>query len=280
MDSEQRLASDNPDVVGLIVGSAFSIDAFEANRPEPIEVNTPWGSWTLYRLSDFGRPCYLSFRHEYPHRLLPNQIPYRAQIEAFNLAGCRTLLCTSSVGVLDESLPLDTPLVVSDIVTLDNRLPDGSSCTMFDTPSALQGHLVIGDGLLSTGLSKQLREMVLAAGYGHSKPVIFGYVGGPRTKSAAENLMWRHLGAQVNSMTLAPEIILANERQITCAALVSGHKPSRPGTEDSLSEREISDSLVRSQGAMLDIAKMFLQSSRHVDFGNHLYRFKRTIRLK
>ena len=40
--------------------------------------------------------------------------------------------------------------------------------------------------------------------------------------------MWRQLGAQVNSMTLAPEIILANEMEISCCAAVVGHKYSVP----------------------------------------------------
>ena len=58
--------------------------------------------------------------------------------------------------------------------------------------------------------------------------VVFGYAPGPRTKTAAENAMWARLGADVASMTLAPEIVLANELEIPCAALVvDTARPSR-----------------------------------------------------
>ncbi len=268
---ERPEASD--EVLGVIVGSAFSLASFSDWSPEAIEIDTRWGPWTIYRLGNIARPCYLSFRHGIPHRLLPNQIPYRAQMRALSIAGCRSVLSTSSVGVLDDSVPLNTPLIVSDILTLDNRLPDGSACTMFDSPSSAHAHLVLNEGLVSPALVVELERILRNQGIENVRHVVFGYVGGPRTKTGAENRMWKNLGAQVNSMTLAPEIILANELNMSAAGLVAGHKPSRQDARRPQSKGEVTDSLEDSRKAMSDAIRAFIKHGKSAPFGNQLYRF-------
>ncbi|MEZ4700980.1 MAG: 5'-methylthioadenosine phosphorylase [Rhodothermales bacterium] len=254
--------------IAVIVGSAIQMGAF--GRPEPVRVETPWGPWTLYRVERADRPTYVSFRHDYPHRLLPNQIPYRAQAWALREVGCGGLLVTSSVGVLTASLPLYEPLVLTDILTLDNRLPDGSACTMFTEPDARHGHLVLNEGLFSGALSRQAAAL---AGRARDEAVVFGYVGGPRTKTPAENRMWRDLGAHVNSMTLAPEVILANELEIPCAGLVVGHKYSVPDIDAPGDREAVAETLERSRLAFERAVLAFLQRAEPVAFGNHLFRF-------
>ena len=41
------------------------------------------------------------------------------------------------------------------------------------------------------------------------REVVFAFSPGPRTKTRAENALWAQLGAQVNSMSLGPEVVLA-----------------------------------------------------------------------
>ena len=261
--------------VGVIVGSAFEPALLEGMALQPETIETHRGPWTLYRVDAGGRPAYVSFRHGYPHRLLPHQIPYRAQAAAFSRVGCGALLVTSSVGVLDPALPLFEPLLVDDLITLENRLPDGSACTMFTDPSPGHGHLVVSEGLFSPALNAQLAVMLgdeALAGRG----VVFGYVGGPRTKTRAENRMWRQLGAQVNSMTLAPEVILAAELGIACCAVVVGHKYSVPAIEEPLDERSVAQSLIDSRAALGRLVRSFLMEARPVASGNHLYRYAET----
>lgn len=260
--------------VGAIVGSAFDSASLASFEARPVEVRTPWGPWTLYAVAreDGGR-AYLSCRHGCPHRLLPNQVPYRAQAWAFAEVGCGGLLVTSSVGVLDAGLPLYRPLLVRDVLTLDNRLPDGSACTMFTEPSPLHGHLVLNEGLFSDALTRSAEAHARAAGETPVDGVVFGYVGGPRTKTAAENRMWAVLGAHVNSMTLAPEVILANELEIPCAALVVGHKYSLSGVAAPEDEPALADTLVRSRAALVDTVRRFLREADAVPFGNHVFRF-------
>jgi 5'-methylthioadenosine phosphorylase len=210
--------------VGIILGSAFSDEPPRSLALQRELVQTELGPYELQRVKGTPLPAYVDFRHGQPHRLLPHQIEFRAQAAAFARVGCRALLVTSSVGVLDPALPLYRPLRVADLITLDNRLPDGSLCTMYERPGPGQGHLVLREGLLSRALGAQLEQLASAAGAPLEGDVVFGYAAGPRTKTRAENEMWRRLGAQVNSMSVGPELILANVLEIPCVALVGGHK--------------------------------------------------------
>lgn len=252
-----------------ILGSAFH--GGDARAPRlggeslvPETCDTPFGPWTLHRLPS---GALVSFRHGLPHRLLPHQIPYRAQAWALRAAGATHLLVTSSVGVLRRELPLFAPLVAADLLYPDNRLPDGSACTMWPEPHASHGHLLLREGLFSTALSERLAGL---AG-GDPPRVVFAYAGGPRGKTPAENRYWAALGADVNAMTLAPEAVLANELEMPVAGLCVGHKYSVPGV-DVPGQAGITDSLDRSRVATAALVLAFLSDPAPAAFGNRVYR--------
>ncbi len=252
-----------------ILGSAFHGGHAAAPRlgdqalvAEPVD--TPFGPWTLHRLPS---GALVSFRHGLPHRLLPHQIPYRAQAWALREAGATHLLVTSSVGVLRREIPLFAPLVASDLLFPDNRLPDGSACSMWPAPHADHGHLLVRDGLFSRELSDRLAAL---AG-GDVPRVVFAYAGGPRGKTPAENRYWAALGADVNAMTLAPEVVLANELELPVAGLCVGHKYSVPGV-DVPGEAGITASLDRSRAATVALVLAFLADDAPVAFANRVYR--------
>ncbi len=272
-----NLPMQTPDAVVAIVGSGFSRELPASWDLNAIEVSTPWGDVTLHQYVRSDRPAYLLFRHGNPHRWLPNQIPYRAHAWAIRAAGCGALLSTSSVGILEPGLPLNTLLDVKDIVMLDNRLPDGSACTMHDAPSEHHGHLVLKDGLVSSKLRSQLQDLLacddIEENVALQGPVTFAYVGGPRTKTREENRIWRSLGAEVNSMTLAPEIVLANELGIPCAAIVAGHKYSATGEHVPGSDASLSATLDDSGRLLARLVTLFLEQGRPIPFGNLIFRF-------
>lgn len=254
--------------VAVVLGSAFEALPIAL---EPVDVPTRAGPFRLYR-AERGWVC---FRHGRPHRWLPNQIPYRALALALAEVGVRSLLVTSSVGVLDPSVPLFTPLLVEDLVWLDNRLPDGTAATVWEQPDPEQGHLVVEHGLFSHALGDQLRA--LSSELGQPLPereVVFWYAPGPRTKTKAENRMLRQLGLQVNSMTLAPEVVLANELGIATAAVVVGHKASQQDSGP-LGRAAIAESLVSSREAVQALALAWLERGEPVENPNPVYRFGR-----
>ena len=259
--------------LAVILGSAFQDSMPQALNLERLEIPTAWGVQALYHAKDLQRPAYLLFRHGLPHRLLPNQINYRSQAQALKQVDCGALLVTSSVGVMDSNLPLFKPMLLTDLMMLDNRLPDGSTCTMFTEPTSEQGHLVVTQGLFSGELDQQIHRLAGDRIHAARQPIVFAYVAGPRTKTAAENNIWHKLGAQVNSMTLAPEVILANELEIPCTGLVVGHKYSTPEIKNIDDQKSMSDSLESSKEAMEALILRFLTEGEPVSFGNRIYRF-------
>ena len=257
--------------VAVILGSSFDQPELAEHVLEPVDVPASGETVRLYRYRGAPREAYVLFRHGMPHAFLPNQIPYRAHAAALRQVGCEALLVTSSVGVVDPSVPLFTPLVVADLFMPDNRLPDGSACTMFTRPVALQGHLVIEEGLFARALSLQLDHL---AGQ-ELRRVVFAYVGGPRTKTATENRWLAQQGAQVNSMTLGPEVVLANELEIPTAALVIGHKYSLPigAPQGALAPDALKRSLVRARAEVERLVTAFLEAAQPTAFANRMYRF-------
>lgn len=259
--------------LALILGSAFQSSIANELNMHSITISTPWGEQELYESkSPDGRPIFVISRHGNPHHLLPHQINYRAQAFALQEVHCGGLLINSSVGVLQKELPLYTPMLVDDLIMPENRLPDGSTCTIFTDPERDQGHLVLNGGLFSSSLGNQLQTRHSSAIYRKENDLVFVYAGGPRSKTAAENRMWAQLGADVNSMTLAPEVVLANELGIPVAALVVGHKYSIPDIPNP--DREsIRETLIKARMVTKDILVDFLNHGSPVEFGNHIYKY-------
>ncbi len=259
--------------IAVILGSAFDQMPDWLSLDEE-KIKTPFGEAALFKMPGTDPAAYVIFRHGVPHTYLPNQIPYQANAWALKEAGCGALVVTSSVGVFTQEFPLFQPLLIKDMVMLDNRLPNGSTCTMFTEPSRDHAHLIITEGLFSQELGAQLRKMAEISGWPVAGEVEFGYVGGPRNKTAAENRIWRGFGVDVNSMTVGPEIILANELGIPTAGLVVGHKYSIPGLETENDNMTLDDSFVQSREAFAKLVIQFLENGQPVSFGNVLYRYE------
>lgn len=256
--------------VAAILGRAFADSFSDGMHLQPKEVDTEWGPQTLHRVPAGDRPAYVLFRHDVPPRLLPHQINYRAQAAALRAVDCEALLVTSTVEVLDDDVPRYRPLLVDDLLMLENRLPDGSACTMFVDPSDAQGHLRIDDSLFATTLTEQVRDLAGSVRASVADDVTAASVQGPRSTTAAENRGWARRGAQVSSMTLGPEVVLANELKIPCAGLVVGQT-------DALADRDPPEevpasTLDRSRDEQDRIVTAFLKEADPVPFPNTLCR--------
>jgi len=259
--------------LAVILGSAFGSGIPDTLNMSAVTIETTWGEQSLYKTTvTGGREAYVLLRHGAVHKLLPNQINYRAQAEALRKVNCGGLVVNSSVGVLDPDLPLFTPMLLTDLIMPENRLPDGSTCTMFTEPAKDQGHLVLNEGLFNKSLNAQVYDLAPGDMPAPDSDLVFVYAGGPRSKTPAENRMWERLGGQVNSMTVAPEVVLANELEIPVAGLVVGHKYSVPGIENP-PETQIEESLVQAREATESILINFLKEGTPVAFKNHIYRY-------
>jgi 5'-methylthioadenosine phosphorylase len=266
--------------VAVVLGSAFDDRIPRELGMRRRIVDTPYGTQEVHEgTTEEGRPACVILRHGFPHTLLPHQVNMRAQAWALREAGCGAVVLNSSVGVLADDVPLFTPLMATDLLMPENRLPDGSACTLFTREAleadpalkARQGHLVLAEGIFSAALAAQLRALDadLPAG---PDPLVFVHAPGPRTKTPAENRFWAALGGQVNSMSVGPEAVLAAEAGLACAALLVGHKRSG-GTGPAPAREEIGRSLAEARRATERTLVRFLRSGRPVPTGNYLYRF-------
>nr|MDH4446197.1 S-methyl-5'-thioadenosine phosphorylase [Acidovorax sp.] len=99
-------------VIGVIGGSGlYHMAALEKAQEQRIE--TPFGppSDAIVTGEVQGVPVAFLARHGRGHRLIPSEVPYRANIHALRQLGVRYLVSLSAVGSLREEMrPLDMVL--------------------------------------------------------------------------------------------------------------------------------------------------------------------------
>ncbi|MGH2447549.1 MAG: MTAP family purine nucleoside phosphorylase, partial [Chloroflexota bacterium] len=100
--------------VGVIGGSGlYQIDGL--SDVDEVQIETPYGSPSDTILTGIldGVPVAFLPRHGKGHRLLPSEVPYRANIYALKLLGVKQIVSASAVGSLREDYrPMD--MVVPD----------------------------------------------------------------------------------------------------------------------------------------------------------------------
>ncbi len=202
--------------IGIIGGSGLD-DPDILKNPREIETETPYGapSAPLKSGTIEGREVVLLARHGRQHTLPPTQVNYRANIHALKEAGCSHILATTAVGSLREEIGR------GDFVILDQFID-------FTRHRAVTFHQEFAPGNpvhtpMATPFSEALRkELNRAAGelsLSHHNGGTVITIEGPRFSTIAESHMFRSWGADVINMTIAPEVILANEAGIPYAAV-------------------------------------------------------------
>ena len=171
---------------GIIVGSSPPREYLCRLQLIPFIVSTPFGRVTLHRAADptgRGIPIIVLFRHTEALTTVAPNINHRAHIWALRAAGVTVLLLLSSVGAIAKDVPRWTPVLIDDLLMLDNRLPDGSPCTYGN------GYLISpGASLLSRSLITQLQQSWIKGDPDASlRTVTYWYQVGPRVKSKAES---------------------------------------------------------------------------------------------
>jgi 5'-methylthioadenosine phosphorylase len=300
--------------IGVILGSAMGEEVIQELALQPVDVETPYGTERLFEgMRADGVRMLALHRHGYPHQHLPHTIPVRAQIWALRMRGCGALVLNSSVGVLDPAVPLFTPLVPTDLLMPDNRLPDGSVCTLF-TPEAMAaspevraraGHLVLTEGIFSPPLRAHLTGLIeragasaggASAGQRASPGVTVGTGAG---QQAADATRAGNPGADPLIFVYAPGPRTKTPAENRYWRTAGGHVNSmsvgpeavlaceagipcaalvvghKPSTErdEPLTHAALTRSLTAAREAATDILLAFLQEGRPVPAGNLLYQF-------
>ncbi len=199
--------------IAFIGGSGlYDIDGLR--DAEQLSIDTPFGppsdDVTVGTLE--GRRVAFLTRHGRGHRLLPTEIPFRANIYALKTLGVERIISISAVGSLRERIaPLD--MVVPD--QLIDRTRSRVNTFFGDGVAA---HVGFADPFcpeLRSDLIEVSRSRQAVVHDGGTYVVMEG----PQFSTRAESMLYRSWGASIIGMTALPEAKLAREAEICYATL-------------------------------------------------------------
>lgn len=213
-------------LVGVFGGSGlYQMDALQDVAEQVVE--TPYGapSDVIVTGTVHGVPVAFLARHGRGHRLLPSEVPYRANVYAMKQLGVKYLLSLSAVGSLR-----------ADFKRLDMVLPDQFIDFTKRRDSSFFGqgavaHVSMADpvcvatvGVLARAVRGVLQQDADAANTATESVTLhtggtYVCIEGPQFSSRAESEMYRTLGGGVIGMTNLPEAKLAREAQMAYATL-------------------------------------------------------------
>jgi 5'-methylthioadenosine phosphorylase len=208
-------------LIGVIGGSGlYHMEALENSIEHTL--TTPFGapSDSLVTGTVKGVPVAFLARHGRGHKLLPSELPFRANIHAFKQLGVKYLLSVSAVGSLREDYrPLDMVLPDQFIDLTKKR-----ESTFFGAGAV--AHVSMAEPVCAKLTKILARAWVESGGQTQSmeQPILhrggtYICIEGPQFSSIAESHWYRSMGASVIGMTNMPEAKLAREAQIAYASL-------------------------------------------------------------
>ncbi|TAH34528.1 MAG: S-methyl-5'-thioadenosine phosphorylase [Planctomycetota bacterium] len=192
-------------LLGVIGGSGV-YDIAGLRHARSVTLSTPYGDPSApFLLGEYeGVPLAFVPRHGNGHRLLPTEVPYRANVYALRQLGCQRVLSISAVGSLQD------PCAPGHFVLVDQ----------FIDRTVRRVSTFFGDGIvahvpMAEPVDAGMRRAVLEAGHGLPITLHDGgtylCIEGPQFSTRAESELYRSWGCRVIGMTNATEARLARE---------------------------------------------------------------------
>src|SRR5438045_6287 len=201
--------------IGIIGGSGL-YQMPELKEVEEVSVETPFGKPSdsfIVGTLEGERVAFLP-RHARGHKLLPTELPFRANIYAMKLLGVERILSASAVGSLQERY-----------APLDMLIPG----QFFDrTRARARESTFFGDGIVAhitfahpvcEHLGDVLEESCRAAAVNVHRGGTYICMEGPAFSTKAESNVYRSWGMDIIGMTNLQEAKLAREAEICYATL-------------------------------------------------------------
>jgi 5'-methylthioadenosine phosphorylase len=191
--------------IGIIGGSGlYDLEGLE--ETDEVVVDTPFGQPSdAFRLGTLNgiRIAFLP-RHGRGHRLLPSELPARANIFALKLLGVRRVISASAVGSLR-----------ADFEPMDMVVPDDLYDRTKGRPSTFFGDGVVAHISFGRPFCAEVRDALVVS----STAVVsrthgsgtYVCIEGPAFSTRAESEVYRNLGFDLIGMTALPEAKLARE---------------------------------------------------------------------
>ena len=201
------------DKIGIIGGSGL-YDLAGLTDTKWTAVTTPYGDPSDEILSGRLGDTEVFFlpRHARGHRILPQEINFRANLWAMKKLGVTRVISVSAVGSMKEQIE-PGHLVVPDQF-IDRTV--GRASTFFG--DGIVGHVSFGDPVCPD-LAKTLYDSAKAVGATVHKGGSYLCINGPQFSTRAESHSYRQIGVSVIGMTNLPEAKLAREAELCYATL-------------------------------------------------------------
>ncbi|MFH2069570.1 MAG: S-methyl-5'-thioadenosine phosphorylase [Candidatus Omnitrophota bacterium] len=156
-------------------------------------------------------------RHGRGHTIPPTQVNYRANIQALKEQGCTHILATTACGSLRQEIARGDFVVLDQFIDF-TRFRKITFFEEFEPGVENAKHTPMADAF-----SEELRAKLIQSGTElglriHQKGTVVT-IEGPRFSTRAESRMFRTWGADVINMSIAPEVVLANEAGVPYAAV-------------------------------------------------------------
>jgi 5'-methylthioadenosine phosphorylase len=207
----------HPHISLAVIGGSGFYDMPGLDAVEDIVVPTPFGATSdAIRVGtlDGMRVAFLA-RHGKGHRLLPSELPQRANIWALKSLGVERILSVSAVGSLREDFR-PGELVVPD------QLVDRTRGTR---PQTFFGEGVVAHISFADPFCPQLRRLVgdaaTSAGGAAHRAGTYVTIEGPAFGTRAESELYRSWRMDIVGMTALPESKLAREAEICYTTLAA-----------------------------------------------------------
>jgi 5'-methylthioadenosine phosphorylase len=186
-----------------------------AELMERIEVPTPFGLPSdLVSIVEVGDQT-LAFlpRHGKGHRLLPTEVPSRANIWALKSLGVEQILSVSAVGSLREEFK------PGDFVLCDQLIDRTRNRSLSYFGEGLVGHVPFAEPFCS-GMREVIAGILQNGSHPFHQRGTLVTMEGPLFSTKAESHLYRSWNADLIGMTAIPEAKLAREAEI-CLAVVA-----------------------------------------------------------
>jgi 5'-methylthioadenosine phosphorylase len=198
-----------------VIGGSGLYDLKGARRLEEIEIPTPFGlpSDRVNLVEVGGQPVAFLPRHGKGHRLLPTEVPSRANIWALKSLGVEQILSVSAVGSLQEQFRPGQFVLCDQLI---DRTRTRES-TFFG--GGVVGHVAFAEPYCA-GMRTVLAEVLQKQGRAFHAQGTLVTMEGPQFSTRAESFLYRSWGAHLIGMTALPEAKLAREAEM-CLAVVA-----------------------------------------------------------
>jgi len=201
--------------IGIIGGSGL-YQMPELTNVHEVPVDTPFGKPSdafIVGELDGVEVAFLP-RHGRGHKLLPTELPFRANIYALKLLGVDYILSVSAVGSLQEKYK-PTDMVIPDQF-FDRTRARAKESTFFG--EGIVGHVTFAHPVCNE-LGDILEESCKSIGVTVHRDGTYICMEGPAFSTKAESNVYRQWGMDVIGMTNLQEAKLAREAEIAYATL-------------------------------------------------------------